>query len=74
MEGLACGHWLMHSMRIGKCQAGCRYIYGGSCELAHRRKDVEPEEDTKQAKVAATTADVPEEEGKAGLAALRPRQ
>ena len=46
-----CGHWFMHS--IGKYQTGCRY--GDNCTLAHHRPTVEPEEDTRQIKVAATT-------------------
>ena len=56
-----CGHWFMHS--IGRYQTGCRY--GDSCKLAHKRPEVEPEEDANQVKVAATTGAALEEKDKA---------
>ena len=40
-----------------------------SCNLAHKRPDVEPEEDTQQVKVAATTVAALEEKDEANAAA-----
>ena len=51
----------MHS--IGKYQMGCSY--GDNCKLAHKRPKVEPEENTQQVKVAATTGAALEEQDEA---------
>ena len=65
-----CGHWFMHS--IGKYQTGCRY--GDNCKLAHKRPEVEPEEDTQQVKVAATTGAALEEQDEAAASADAAKQ